>query len=666
MKFFPKIRWAGACAVSFLERQKACIRLIETGGLLFPLFVTVLVGITFILGGRLGAWQWWSGVLAIGAGILLWAEYYALPRMRLAVLWAVFFLALYLWGTLWSDYGGVDNSAYHYPAMRLLIEGWNPVRAPTPETLAASMGINTEECRVFHLLFMAKGVWFFNSAGHFFTQNQLNLTFPLFPFLFLAACGALWRLLRNWSWAIRLLGCALLYAWCSKSGMIVDATICLSAIGLVASMTRCLRGERNVWLPLMVFTFWMMVAKQMGLLTGFVFWCVFGMLLLLKQRKSLPKALCCGVGATLLFLVVCASPYLTSWVHYRHPFYPAMSTDVEKFPVSDITRDFKKCNEDALQMGHFGAFCNAYLSPWLVQTYYKWKLGKETFAPNCYVWEQQYPGGYSETLAPRMLTSPLPSVTRWKMLAFFFLFFVFVKRGLRIIGGFILVGMIAFPTPYLGFLRYVPWINLIPILTVCAVADRLWKFPHGVKWSIAGLVFLINGRWFFQMFVGGAIAIEAEARWEKFLNAPPPILYACVYERNNAARFLNGTHSVNVKDAESLRVMGHPSRVGVLGVKLLCRQERRLNGVEVRPAAVEEEEKYPQFEQSGIRYDPMEWELPRAAYEEIVFEPDRVKRGCALVCFALKAYTQTLPQLLWSRLGGSRICPTGQGSAAQN
>ena len=64
---------------------------------------------------------------------------------------------------------------------------------------------------------------------------------------------------------------------------------------------------------------------------------------------------CAGLlGGGLLW--ICSSPYLTSWAHYGHPLSPAYTVDEERFPVYDITGDFKNRNADAEAMGYLGYF----------------------------------------------------------------------------------------------------------------------------------------------------------------------------------------------------------------------------------------------------------------------------------------------------------------------
>lgn len=650
MVLIDKAVAVGQHVSSFLERQKPTLKLVERGLQIFPVLATVLVGLTFLLGGCIGVWQWWMAVGMVTIGIGLWAKRKAISPWPSLCLWGLFFVVLYLFANLFSARAGMDDVCYHYPAMRLLIEGWNPVTAPTPELLAASMGIDIAELRWLHVLFMSKGVWFFNSVANLFTGNPYNLTFPLFPFLFVVVCGELWRLMRSFPVFVRLLGCILLYVWCPSSNGIVDATICLAGIGVVSSMTRCLRGESNVWLPMMVFTFWMMVAKQMGLLTCFIFWVVFLLLLVLKQRKTLLKAVLCGSGCTLLFLTVCVTPYITSWIHYEHPFYPAMTKDAERFPVMDITSDFKICNEDAKQMGHFGSFCNAYVSPMLTQAYYKWKLDQESFAPNRYVWEQGHPGGYSGNLEERRFTAPFPNGMRWKILLSYILFFILAKRELRLLGFFILAAMFAFPTPYLGYLRYVPWQCIIHIMVVCLIANYALRFSNLIKWGIGGVLLLVSSHQLYQSFVGGAIHIENEIRNEAFFNYPHKAFYACHYDKANAERFLAGTHSVNVNDAKSLHDFGDPSMIDILNIRLLCRKDKRLTGIEIEPVPVENVDAYPLFAGTGIRYNVEEYTPPISEYEQAIACPNRFQRYGRTIRFALKSYLIHLPKLIQMRL----------------
>ena len=650
MNIITKIRAVIGGIVSFWEKHKTALKLVEGCLLTFPVAVTLLVGMTFLCGGTLGWWQWWlclgMGTVGLGAA----AKRLGTSCGIALLVWGVFLLGVYLLANLFSARGGVDDWCYHYPAMRLLIEGWNPVYASTPTKLAASMGIDLAELRLNHVLFMSKGVWFFNSAAYFFTFNPYNLTFSLFPFLFLVTSGELWRLLRGYSNFVRVLALILLFLWVPAVNLIVDGTICMAGIGLISAMTRCLRGERKVWLPIAVFSFWMVVAKQMGVLTCFVFWCVFGVGLLWKHRDLLLKAVLLGSGIAVAFLVVCATPYLTSWINYAHPFYPMMSSDAERYPVLDITSDFKMCNEDLRQMGHLGEFCNAYVSPLLTQTYYKWKLDKTTFTPNRYVWWQGHPSKGGQSSLETLHTTPLTDAVRWRLILCFLLFFLLSKRNAVAPGIFLLLGLLVFPTPYLGYLRYVPWIALIQILAPCLVVDWVWRKLSWMRWLGITVCLFICAQQLFQLFIGGAIMIENEMRLEYFLKNPPTTVYASIYEGEVAKRFLENRHSIAAGNEESLKIFGYPTKTGLLNIRLLSREDARLARVAIEPAQLEKIDAYPLVGATGIRYDVATYAFPESHYSEVIKCPNRLLRYTKLLSFAVKHYIVVLPQLIWMRI----------------
>ena len=646
MSIIAKSKVAICWVISFWRQQKSALKLVEGCVLFFPVCVTLLTGMTFLLGGTLGAWQWWFclGVSSVVLGVM--AKRRSISWRVGIFVWWLFLLGVYLFANLFSAKGGIDDWCYHYPAMRLLIEGWNPVYASTPSVLASSMGIDLSELRLYHVLFMSKGVWFFNSAAYFFTFNPYNLTFPLFPFLFFVTSGEIWRLLRGFSIGIRLFAIILLFLWMPTVDLIVDGTICMAGIGLISAMTRCLRGERNVWLAITVFSFWMVVAKQMGVLTCFVFWCMFILLLVWRHRDLLLKAISVGVVIVIAFIVVCATPYITSWVHYRHPFYPMMSSDESLHPILDITSDFKMCNEDLRQMGHVGEFCNAYVSPTLTQSYYKWKLDKSTFAPNRYVWWQ----GHPSTSLEELHTTPLEDTIRWRIILCFLLFFILSKRDESMPGVFVLLGLFVFPTPYLGYLRYVPWIALIQILALCLVVDWTWRKLPRLRWGGIALCSLICAQQLFQMFIGGAITIENEMRLEHFLESPPKMVYASIYEGEVASRFLKNQHSVAADNEESLRIFGYPVKVGLLNVRLLSREDPRLAAITIAPAQLEKIDEYLLVGGTGIRYNAEAYTLPPSQYSEVIKCPNRLRRYTKLVLFAMKHYFIVLPELIWKRI----------------
>ena len=631
-------RWGEAVA-----RLREPVRRAECAVLFFPVAVTVLAAVALLCGGRVAAWQWWVATAAAFAWLALWRG--AGMRARLAACGAFAVVLAGIWvaaGCVVSP-GGSDNAVYHLPAIRLLIEGWNPVYAPTPEALAASMGVEPWETRLWHLLSMPKGVWMFCAVAHLFTGAPFALLLPLWPFLFLAAAGQVWRLTRPMGWGARLAAVALLWAWAPAHGGITDAAVCLGGVGVLAAMARALAGERGVALPLVCLSFWMMVSKQVGLLACFVFWACFAAVLLWRARwAAVPRLAAFGGVLMALFLVVCANPYLTSWRHYGHPLYPMVSADEARFPAHDLTEDFSICNADAQAMGHVGSFVNAYLSPWLAARYYEWRLGRGDFAPNRYVWWQTNPEACE--------AAPLPAGERWGLLAAFAAVALFGGRRLRFVWVAAAVGLFAFPAVYFGFLRYAPWVALVKALGVAATADwaarRLPKAGRAAVWGALALaVGVVGGR----AALYAAIQIDqAEQMREVLRRSPPKVLRMCMYggDRSLEAAARHGYPSIDPA------TFGDRSQIVLLNLRLLTRQVPALRGAEVRRMSLEELAVFPPGPNEEFRmgpdYDPKAW----SGWARNAANPNRLARYLNYPALVLRAYFVSLPGNVLARLEG--------------
>ena len=88
------------------------------------------------------------------------------------------------------------------------------------------------------------------------------------------------------------------------------------------------------------------------------------------------------------------NPLGTSWRTFGHPLYPYRTVDAEKFPVQDLAWDLQNGNEDFRTMGRAGRLAHAYLSPRATIAFYRWKLGRPDFAPECEWWKLEvFPDG---------------------------------------------------------------------------------------------------------------------------------------------------------------------------------------------------------------------------------------------------------------------------------
>ncbi len=608
-----------------VETVKAVLRLFERSVLIFPVAVVILAGLALICGGRISWIPWWSAVGGVLLLTLLTRRETLSRRVCACGLFLLLLGGIWLWaGLVPHDAYPYDNPNYHLPVTRLLIEGWNPVVAGTPDALARTMGVNPEEMRSWHVLFMARGVEMFNAAAYFFTRAPFSLLLPLFPFLLIAVGGQLWRVLRPAPWAIRVVGVAVLWLLMGYTSLIVDSTVGLAGVGLLCAMTRRLNRERGTLLPLFCLSFWMMVSKQPGLLSCFVFWACFSVALLFREKWGAVPFLTKMSGALLVaFCIVCASPYLSSWKHYGHPLYPAYTGDEARFPAYDITGDFRDCNDDARAMGHVGAFVYSYISPAVGRAYYNWKLGKEDFAPSRNPWNQDVPEDHP--------TVPMLATTRWQLLLAFALVALVGGKRLRFIWMCMAIALFCFPTVYLGYLRYTPWVVGIYALAICCGCGYILKAVRERKMGVRGMLVGCAT----VVLLGGVIVREG-----------PTLLRGAV--------FLNGQQRLNDYLAslacppETLFVkqeFGHPEA----SLRLLTRQVPQLRGADVQVLP-------PELAQTWKPSVCLEFQLPprvngeEDAVAQIQNLPERRERWVHYPLFMARAYAVTLPKLVWARV----------------
>lgn len=465
-----------------LRNLKPILPSLEEHLLLFPVLVTVGLAATYLFGGHLSVWHWWGAVIAM-LGFSL-----ARKSWQGSLAFLAFLASLWLLAGISAYIAHVDYPLYHFPGIRLLIHGWNPVEQSTLADLE-QMGIALNELRPYHLLFTQKAVWYFSASAYTFTHAPFSLLIPLFAFLFCSAVMQLWRTLRGMHWSVRLLACVCLWHMSLTSDVLVDCAVMFSGIGLLCAMVRALRGDKGVLLPLMVFSFWMMNAKLPGLISCFVFWLCFSVAWLIRSRAALPRLAALGGILTVLFCITSASPYYTAWRDYGHPLYPAMTADETIHPVVDITEDFRMGSEDAFKMGPVGNFVNAYISNTLALTYYRWKYDDPEFTPTRETWKQ-----YNSDPTP---TSPTGTKARVKLLLGFLAIFILGRKEFAFLGITCLFGLALFPSEYMGFERYYLWIHFVPLLGLTLVAHYALTYLPKIKPLLIGatciyLVYAVN------------------------------------------------------------------------------------------------------------------------------------------------------------------------------
>lgn len=434
--------------------------LLERELLWFSLLVPVLAVVACLFGGSCSLWQWWSAAaLVVMAGV--WAD-----RRRGAAAGAVFLLWL---GAIWllcgilANPGGWDEVAYHFPAVRLLADGWNPLEVRTPEAFRDAFGFVQGDMEIVHVLFQMKGVWLFDAVAQKFTREffspMMPLTLVLFPAVAIRMCRAVQGL------AGRVLAAVVLYFLIPRSFFSVDAALTLSAIGLMASMYAVVRGSRPDVPALAGYTAWLAASKLNGIGHAVVIWAAFGCIVAVKRLPV--KRLFAAVGlAALVFLPLGITPFVTGAVDYGHPLFPHCSRDPAHPPV-DICADFEwKRNDDMKSMGHLASLANAYVSPSLVRWIVRNATGRDDFLPRNQMFEH-YPGLSGDGGV---------TAVHWSVRILFWISVVFLCAAGgwpgRMIALMSIIGLAAVPTRMIGYVRYAPW-TLAPFIFSVAAASHM-------------------------------------------------------------------------------------------------------------------------------------------------------------------------------------------------
>lgn len=474
---------AKVCAQGSPLRQAMVV--CERGLLAFPLLVVLLVTAVFVCGGVVSGWQAPVCLLMTLAFMLLQRQYAWKCRLGGAGLFIAFLCLVWVLLGCFAI-GGRDHMAYHYPKIFLMLKGWNPFYMNTIEDLVRITGMPAEIMRIWHLISVVNTMHIFNAAVGFFVYSPFNPHACFLFFVMVPACFALWRVMRlmRWTPVARVVTLTLIICGIDlpQSGfgsrVPLDYSVYFICLAMLASMVRILKGD-NCYGELFVFSLWMMSLKQSALLACFSFWVCFSILLLWQRRRVIGHTLgiLSGMGVGLVFFTVwiCSTPYISSWRTYGHPLYPAYTSDAEAFPVHDITADFKDRNVDAKSMGHFGHICNAFVSPYLTQKYYAWRLGKKDFRPSCRTWSQ-----YQKIKEP---STPLPSVFRICYLLAFCFILLCGHRDERIFITLLMISLMVVPTQYIGFRRYTPWIEALPFFAIGYLVTLLQtSLPKYARW----------------------------------------------------------------------------------------------------------------------------------------------------------------------------------------
>lgn len=455
--------------------------------LVFPLLVVILACASFLFDGGCAAWQWWTAVVAVVA-----APFVRKNRWR-ASLGAAGLFALLLFALrclipplVCDDTLCVDMPVYHLPMVQLLIEGWNPISDPTAEGITAALGLDLWGMAPLHVAYQPKTLAVFSAVAHRFVGDAWALTFPGPFLLWLGAFLSAIRRTRGFS---RLaLGAALVFVLPMVDfRMFVDQSLAIASFGLLFAMQDAIRHGKCEWLALVVWTAWMTNLKLNGVLGAFVFWAFFALAMLWKKRREWKKwfGRFAAVAGILVLLggLISWNPYGKAWQRFGHPLYPYRTVDAERHPVQDLTWDLDNGNEDFRLMGKIGRLAHAYVSPGATVAFYRWRLHRPDFEPDCEWWP--------------LSVFPDDSVRAGIWLLFAVLLLVPGGRLWAFAG---LVLLVSVPDRMAGYTRYQPWLSALGCLALKLGAEwaedrlqpRLLRFLSGT--AVAVLILSVTGK----------------------------------------------------------------------------------------------------------------------------------------------------------------------------
>jgi hypothetical protein len=438
----------------------------ELAALTFPLAAVLFAAAGFLVGLPVARWQ---GVCGLATSVLLCipGRNSAGNKLRkIAFVLGMNAAAVALAG-LSVMYTNPDAEIYHRPASMLMAEGWNPVFDSTPE-IVARFQVPNQRLNILHVTFLPRMSWIFGAVlyrivGFVEAADALNVLTFFLSFFMISRLLA--RVLDLSGW-VRHATAALLVVspWVPMlmfGGMCDSSFYSLFFIATSAA-TLYLGSGRTKWLGFVVATFPLIAnLKFMGVVSCGVIAVVYllGCLLAWRSGRAGPAlagrwllAVATSVG---LAAVIGFSPYVTSWVRYGGPFYPAHTFD-KRVPTSNsITKDFLWMNEDAKRMGYLGRFGYAYVSQSLTLSLYGKGSDGGRFSPRFDV------GGGVGGLGPFFRFAFVLSIV--------LLPFARVGR-LGFLLACILLTVILQPTMYVGYPRYVPQFYAFPLLVFMSAA----------------------------------------------------------------------------------------------------------------------------------------------------------------------------------------------------
>lgn len=453
------------------KRLIESLRVFERQMLAFPLLVVSFASIAFLCGGACAPWQWWSAL-----AIVLILPYFAITPPHSAFLADLIFVAtllgIFFAVYLFSDPATLpDMAVCHLPAIRMLIEGWNPVYDSDATAIISRLGLADWDMRYFHVIFMKNFAWVFSAVSYFFFGNPFaHVSIPGY-FLEISMFLAAGRLFRALAWRRSLFWTAF-FAVAVKLAMGQSAILgalpldqaSMYAIGaMLLVQTRCIATGAVDPFALFATTFAAAAIKPAGIYAALISWLLFGAAFVARYKKEAVRGILrrCAwfAGFAVLFVAVQFHPYVTSYVKYGHPLYPAATGDAKAHPAMDLTWDFMLVNDDYRQMSAPAKWINAYVSPSLVKWHYNRKLGRNDFYPMTWCWKFTSNGDYPGPLLPDA------RIALWLAIGVLAL-----CRPFRLMAVFFLLTLVVWPPDMYGYNRYFPYMYVLEGLALTAAA----------------------------------------------------------------------------------------------------------------------------------------------------------------------------------------------------
>ncbi len=422
-----------------------------------------------------------------------------LDSWQQALKFIVTVLMIFVMTVFTFSYVGTDATTCHYPMQRLLIDGWNPIFQSSCERFNEI----PKEGRIamYHILFMPKITALCGaliaSATNLFSGDAF-LGYALIVSLWCVSC----RFARSyWNcslWA----GCVFAFTVTFSTKITsflagqVDYTVYASfMIGLFAFLT-WIRGRivGDLYLAFLGLAI-AMLAKPAGSASGVLALLIGGFMT--RFDAFFIKGFRIFLA---FFIIVGATPFLTAWIQYGSPFYPAMTFDPTVQTI-DITSDFV-CNADGEYMGYFSRIVYAWFSKALAIKWCAWLSGKTDFSPEFYVCAGV--GGLGAWFSLLLSGSIIALAFARKNIVFYLCLFLFFTANFA-------------PLKYIGYSRYFSQIWVIPFLAVFNLiyAPYEWLEPYIRR----ARVFVLIGCVLFMMpFFARTIAyqgMQLRLEWER-------------------------------------------------------------------------------------------------------------------------------------------------------